>query len=160
MPDHPIGDKPVSTVAALTTPRSGRGSARHAADNRHRTTGRTRDAEAIAFTAISPQDNRRAVGQAIWDAALDAIVAVSGDGVTTSVIQHTAGSGIPVRVIPAGSGNDTAPPFSRIPIDPVAAAEVIADGFFRHLRSGRDKFTPAARGAHPADTRPALPNCP
>ncbi|AZA14097.1 diacylglycerol/lipid kinase family protein [Corynebacterium choanae] len=127
MPNYPIGFEPVGTVALLTNPRSGRGSARHATELALEVFDK-RGVNAIAFNATSPEDTGRILQRALADLDFDAIAVCGGDGMLNKVLQETANTGIPIGIVPAGSGNDTGRHL-RIPFDPAAAADVIADGF-------------------------------
>ncbi|MFF0814103.1 diacylglycerol kinase [Rhodococcus sp. NPDC003318] len=81
--------------------------------------------EALALT-------RAAVGS-----GTDAVVAVGGDGLINIAWQALAGTGVPLGVIPAGTGNDHARLF-HIPVDdPVAAADIVADGDVAAIDLGR-----------------------
>lgn len=58
----------------------------------------------------------------------DAFVVVGGDGVIALALQSLAGTGIPLGIVPAGTGNDHAREY-RLPTgDPAAAVDVIAAG--------------------------------
>lgn len=58
----------------------------------------------------------------------DALVVVGGDGVIALALQSLAGTGIPLGIVPAGTGNDHAREY-RLPTgDPAAAVDVIAAG--------------------------------
>ena len=59
----------------------------------------------------------------------DALVIVGGDGVISLALQSLAQSGVPLGVIPAGTGNDHAREFGLPTKDPEAAADVICDGW-------------------------------
>lgn len=63
---------------------------------------------------------------------VDAVVAVGGDGLVHLVVQTLAGSGVPLGVVPAGTGNDVARYFDLPRRDPAAAVDRIA----RRLGSG------------------------
>ncbi|EON32346.1 diacylglycerol kinase [Gordonia terrae C-6] len=89
------------------------------------------------------------VGEDVADAAdlagkaargdTDVIVVVGGDGTVRLAVEATIGSGKPLAVIPAGSGND----FARnlgIPLDPADAVEVILAGHRRAIDLGRVSF--------------------
>ncbi|MBN9644344.1 diacylglycerol/lipid kinase family protein [Corynebacterium mendelii] len=127
MPDYPIGHESISTVALLTNPRSGTGSACYAAARATAQLER-RGVTAVSFTSSTPEDNTRVMRQALADDNFEAVIVCGGDGLINSVLQITAETGMPIGIIPAGSGNDTARQFS-IPFDPVQAADCIADGF-------------------------------
>lgn len=60
----------------------------------------------------------------------NAIVVIGGDGTIHSLLPLLKRTGIPLGVIPAGSGNDTARGFG-IPRDPLAALELILTGSAR-----------------------------
>jgi diacylglycerol kinase (ATP) len=70
---------------------------------------------------------------AALEAAIDAVVVAGGDGTVHLAVQELAGTGIPLGVIPAGTGNDLAAALG-IPVrDPEAAADVVADGHTRRM---------------------------
>ena len=75
---------------------------------------------------------RRAVGD-----DYDAVVAVGGDGMLNLVLQAVAGSGTPLGLIPAGSGNDFSRLLGLVPHDPLAAADVVAAGAVRTIDAAR-----------------------
>ncbi|WP_067171498.1 diacylglycerol kinase family protein [Microtetraspora niveoalba] len=53
----------------------------------------------------------------------DALVAVGGDGLVHLAVQAVAGTGVPLGIVPAGTGNDIADALG-VPRDPLAAAAV------------------------------------
>ncbi len=57
----------------------------------------------------------------------ECIVAVGGDGTVREVAQEMVGCGIPLGVIPCGTGNDMVRAL-RIPQDPAAALDILLDG--------------------------------
>lgn len=76
----------------------------------------------------------------------DALAVVGGDGTVRLAVEATIGTGTPLAVIPAGSGNDVARTLG-IPLgDPRAAAEVIVGGHRRQMDLGRVTF-PDGRSA-------------
>ena len=128
-------------IALLTNPTSGKGRgarARDAALARLRQAGvrvRTsegRDADEALDLA------RRAVGE-----GTDALVVVGGDGMVHLGVQAVAGTGTPLGIIPAGTGNDVARYFDLPRKDWVAAAERVVAGQARTVdlaRSGTKHF--------------------
>ncbi len=62
------------------------------------------------------------------DRGADAVVVVGGDGMVSLGLQLVAGTGVPLGVIPAGTGNDVARFLGLPPRDPEAAAAVVACG--------------------------------
>lgn len=71
--------------------------------------------------------DRTAAEQAVRAAAgdVDAVAALGGDGVAHAAVQGLAGSGTPLAVLPAGTGNDLALALG-VPADPLAAADAAA----------------------------------
>lgn len=65
----------------------------------------------------------------------DCVVAVGGDGTVNEVARGAIESGVPVGIIPCGSGNGLARHL-RIPMDPQAAMRVIAEGKVRTIDTG------------------------
>ncbi|MFI6909036.1 diacylglycerol kinase [Nonomuraea sp. NPDC050394] len=55
----------------------------------------------------------------------DALVAFGGDGLVHLAVQAVAGTGVPLGIIPAGTGNDIAAAFGLPRKDPLAAADVV-----------------------------------
>lgn len=71
---------------------------------------------------------------------VDAVVICGGDGLVHLAVQSLAESGIPLGIIPAGTGNDAARSLG-IPLkDPVAAANVITKTEPRKIDLGRATF--------------------
>ncbi len=57
---------------------------------------------------------------------VDAVLALGGDGVAHAAVQGLAGTGVPLGVLPAGTGNDLALALGT-PADPVAAARAAVE---------------------------------
>ena len=73
---------------------------------------------------------------------VDALVVLGGDGMVHLGVQAVAGTGIPLGIVPAGTGNDVARYFDLPRKDPVAAADRVIAGVTRQVdlaRSG-DKY--------------------
>jgi len=68
-------------------------------------------------------------------ASFDCVVAVGGDGTVNEVACGAIESGVPVGIIPCGSGNGLARHL-RIPMDPRAAMRVVATGLVRTIDTG------------------------
>jgi diacylglycerol kinase (ATP) len=69
-----------------------------------------------------------------------ALVAVGGDGTLHAAVQAVAGTGVPLGVVPAGTGNDFALALGT-PADPVAAADRVVAA----LRAGTSRRIDLAR---------------
>ena len=81
-------------------------------------------------------DAARLAHRAVAD-RYDVVVAVGGDGMLNLVLQAVAGSGTPLGLVPAGTGNDFARLLGLAPHDPVGAADVVAAGTVRTVDAGR-----------------------
>jgi len=117
-PDHPVRGR---EIALLTNPTAGRGKgARHrdAALRRLRDSGfvvrnlEGRDADEAADLA------RGCVADGV-----EALVVCGGDGLVHLGVQAVAGTGVPLGLIPSGTGNDVARYLGIPRTDPVAAAD-------------------------------------
>jgi len=116
----------IGRVTLLTNPMAGHGNAPHAAE---RAVARFQE-RGVDVTEIVGRDAAHAadlVREAV-DNGTDAFVVAGGDGVISLALQSLAHSGIPLGIIPAGTGNDHAREYG-IPVgDPAAAADVIVAG--------------------------------
>lgn len=66
--------------------------------------------------------------RALLDHDADSVVVVGGDGMVSLGLQLVAGTGVPLGVIPAGTGNDVAR-YLGLPLrDPEAAARIVSAG--------------------------------
>jgi diacylglycerol kinase (ATP) len=120
VPEHPVRGR---EIALLTNPTSGKGrGARHrdAALARLRESGfvvrnlQGRDADEAADLA------RGCVADGV-----EALVVCGGDGLVHLGVQAVAGTGVPLGLIPSGTGNDVARYLDLPRTDPVAAADRI-----------------------------------
>ncbi|MDR0488497.1 MAG: diacylglycerol kinase family lipid kinase [Propionibacteriaceae bacterium] len=62
----------------------------------------------------------------------DCLVVMGGDGIMHLGINAAGGTGVPLGMIPAGTGNDMCRSVG-IPLDPVKAAHVIVEGHLLHM---------------------------
>ncbi|MFF0607617.1 diacylglycerol/lipid kinase family protein [Nocardia tengchongensis] len=85
----------------------------------------------------SAADSERLVRKALADPDKrpDAVVAAGGDGLVGVVLQALAGTGVPLGLIPGGTGNDLARELG-IPDDTAAAVATILDGRTRAIDLG------------------------
>ena len=116
----------IGRVTLLTNPMAGHGNAPHAAE---RAVARFQE-RGVDVTEIVGRDAAHAgdlVREAV-DHGTEAFVVAGGDGVISLALQSLAHSGIPLGIIPAGTGNDHAREYG-IPVgDPAAAVDVIVAG--------------------------------
>lgn len=66
------------------------------------------DDEPIDLTKGSPTASSDALAEAIEAGEVERLIVAGGDGLVHLAIQHLAGTSIPMRVVPAGTGNDFA----------------------------------------------------
>ncbi|MCH9720888.1 MAG: diacylglycerol kinase [Actinomycetia bacterium] len=117
---------PVSRVTVLTNPMAGHGNAPHAAE---KAVARFQELgiDVVEIVGRDPDHARELMERAVQDGT-DAVVVAGGDGVIRLALQVLARSGIPLGIVPAGTGNDHAREYA-IPVgDPASAADVIAAG--------------------------------
>ena len=124
---YPIDWVDVDTVALVTNPLAGHGRAAHAAE-RAMARFNERGVDVVAVQGADEESSRRLLAEVTSDERIDALVVVGGDGMINLALQVQAGTGLPVGIIPAGTGNDHAREY-RLPTSPEAAADVVADGF-------------------------------
>jgi diacylglycerol kinase (ATP) len=125
----------IGKVTALTNPASGHGAAIRAAQIaiarlQHK------GIEVVEIIGDDAQDARHLAGAAV-ERGTDALMVTGGDGVVSNALQVLAGSGIPLGIIPAGTGNDHAREFGIPTKDPEAAADIIIDGWTETIDLGR-----------------------
>ncbi|MEV6255715.1 diacylglycerol kinase [Nocardia sp. NPDC051929] len=128
---------PVRKVTVVTNPRSGHGksgAAASAAIARLRAGG----AEVAEVCAPSAAETVRQVRDVIaGDAPPDAVVCVGGDGLINLTLQAVAETGVPLGMVPAGTGNDLARELGVPTDDPLAAAALVLRGRTRTIDLGR-----------------------
>jgi len=93
----------------------------------------------VAVHRIVGRDAHEAakLAQAALDAGAPALAVVGGDGMVNLGLQLVAGTGRPLGVIPAGTGNDVAR-YLGLPLgDPEAAARIVAAGHTERCDLGR-----------------------
>lgn len=71
------------------------------------------------------------------DLGTDAVVVAGGDGTVSLAVQVLAHTGVPLGIVPSGTGNDFAAALGLHELDAVAAADLIADGTPRALDLAR-----------------------
>ncbi|WP_046468208.1 diacylglycerol/lipid kinase family protein [Allosalinactinospora lopnorensis] len=112
-------------IAILVNPTAGSGRSAVTATRLIRSL-RERGAEATVIAGRSAEDSVRLAREAVR-AAPDALVAVGGDGLVHTALQGVVGTGVPLGVVPTGTGNDIAREFG-LPRSVPAAVETILDG--------------------------------
>src|SRR4051794_18892318 len=119
-------------LAVLRGPTAGRG--RHEAEVEAALIAlRAGGSEVRVLDAHTVETAHAACAQAVRDGAA-ALVAVGGDGTVHLAVQSVAGTGVPLGVIAAGTGNDFATAVG-LPADPATAAKSIVDA----LAAGRTR---------------------
>ncbi|MEU5763748.1 YegS/Rv2252/BmrU family lipid kinase [Nocardia sp. NPDC047648] len=123
-------------VTVVTNPRSRHGKggdAATAAIARLRAGG----AEVTEVCAPSAAETVRQVRDSVAGAAPDAVVCIGGDGLINVTLPAVAETGVPLGMIPAGTGNDLARELGVPTDDPVAAAALVLRGRTRTIDLGR-----------------------
>lgn len=125
----------IRRLAVLINPRSGHGTALQAA---HIAIARLlqRGLDAAKIVGVDVEDARRLVDSALAQ-DIDALAVVGGDGVISLALQALAGTGIPLGIVAAGTGNDHAREYGLPIKDPATAADIIADGWTETVDLGR-----------------------
>lgn len=120
--------KEIHSVALVTNPMSGHGRGLEvgAAAIARFTTHGVRVREVCGTSAA---DTARLVREALADPEHrpDAVVSAGGDGLTCVVLQELAGTGVPLGLVPGGTGNDLARQLG-IPDETDAAVDVVLGG--------------------------------
>ncbi|WP_456872637.1 diacylglycerol kinase family protein [Geodermatophilus sp. SYSU D00766] len=125
-------------VAVLVSPAAGRGRARVVSTAVLATLRRAGLVPRV-LAAAGREEAERAAADAVA-AGTGAVVAVGGDGAAHAALQAVAGTGTPLAVVPAGTGNDLALALG-VPPEPVAAAAAAA----ADLRAGALRTVDAGR---------------
>ena len=125
----------IGRVTVLTNPASGHGNASHAAGKAIERL-QQRGVDVVAIVGSDAEHARRLL-QAAVEKGTDAVVVTGGDGVISDALQALARTDIPLGIIPAGTGNDHAREFGLPTKDPVAAADIVADGWTETVDLGR-----------------------
>ncbi|WP_295624074.1 diacylglycerol kinase [uncultured Corynebacterium sp.] len=132
---YPMGWTNVEAVAVVTNPRAGRGRAAHAAE-RAMARLNERGVSVVAVQGRDAESSSALLAEFAADERVDALVVVGGDGMINLALQVQAGTGLPLGIIPAGTGDDHGREY-HLPGSPEAAADVVADGFFITTDLGR-----------------------
>lgn len=94
----------------------------------------------IRYIDLTGADAAQAVHQvreAVAAGSIDCLIAVGGDGMVNLCVNALAGSGVPLLIVPAGTGNDLAREYG-IPLgDPEAAVDVVLAGRVERSDLGR-----------------------
>ncbi|MPQ99649.1 sphingosine kinase [Modestobacter sp. I12A-02628] len=125
-------------VALLVNPAAGRGSAARVVGAVH--TALAAAGLAVVRVPAGSREQAEEGARAAVRAGARAVLTLGGDGTAHAGLQAVAGTGIPLAVLPAGSGNDLAHALAT-PTDPVAAARAAA----ADLVAGRTRRLDAVR---------------
>lgn len=128
----------MTRAIVIVNPFSGRG--RHEAEIRTHaglatTLLASYDIEATVRPTEAPGDANR-FARAAADAGVDLVIAWGGDGTINEVACALVQTGIPLGIIPAGSGNGLACDLG-LPFDPTAALTIAATGANFQMDAGR-----------------------
>jgi diacylglycerol kinase (ATP) len=114
------------TIALLTNPTSGRGRGARlremVRDRLARAGAEVQDLQGADF------DDALDLARAAVSAGADSLVVVGGDGMVHLGVQAVGGTGVPLGIVPAGTGNDAARYFDLPRKDPAGAVDRILAG--------------------------------
>lgn len=121
-------------IAVLSNPLSGKGRGQRVAQEAldHL---RQRGAIVRVYVGESAADTRR-LAEAALDAAPDGLVVVGGDGTLSGILELVCAAGVPVTVVPAGTGNDLARALGLPRADVSEAVELALTGVPRAIDIG------------------------
>ena len=131
---------PSGEIVFLTNPTAGKGKASRARDV---AVPRLREAGLdVRSLAGSDADEALELARKAVADGVDALVVCGGDGMVHLAVQALAGTGTPLGIIPAGTGNDTARYFDLPLNSPAEAAERVIAGKTRVIDLARcgDKY--------------------
>ncbi|GAB0103638.1 diacylglycerol kinase [Nocardia sp. JMUB6875] len=126
----------IRSIALVTNPLSGHGKgALVAVEAANLFAGH--DVQVTTIQGDSAADTERLVRKALADPdnRPDAVVAAGGDGLTCVVLQALVGTGVPLGLVPGGTGNDLARELG-IPDDTAAAVATVLGGKTRAIDLG------------------------
>ncbi|KAA8887533.1 diacylglycerol kinase [Nocardia colli] len=98
---------------------------------------RERGIEVAEVQAPSAAETVRLVRDSIEQGNSDAVVCIGGDGLINVTLDAVARTGVPLGLVPAGTGNDLARELGVPTEDPVAAADIVVDGRTQTIDLGR-----------------------
>jgi diacylglycerol kinase (ATP) len=125
----------IRRIALLVNPAAGHGNAREAA-RRARARFAERGIEVRDLMGADAATSYELAREAVAD-GVDALVVVGGDGMMRLALPAIIGTGVPLGVIPAGTGNDQARAYGWPRSSPERAADVVVDGCVREVDVGR-----------------------
>lgn len=121
-------------IALLANPFAGKGRGTHAAETALAHL-RAQGLDVRVYTGESAASSRMLVAQALGESP-GMLVVVGGDGTLSGILDAVCAAGIPVVLVPAGTGNDLARALGLPRRDPVAAAELALTGVPRAIDVG------------------------
>lgn len=126
----------VRAVTVVTNPLAGLGKG-HDVAGAAMARFRERGVEVIEVRAPSAAETVRLVRDSIEQGKPDAVVCIGGDGLINVTLAAVAQTGVPLGMVPAGTGNDLARELGVPTEDAVAAADVVLAGRTRDIDLGR-----------------------
>lgn len=121
-------------IAVLVNPFAGKGRGRHGAEAAlgHL---RTRGADVRVYMGESASSSRELVARAL-DERPRVLMVIGGDGTLSGILDPVCAAGVPVALVPAGTGNDLARALGLPRGDPAAAADLALTGVPRTIDVG------------------------
>jgi diacylglycerol kinase (ATP) len=135
-----LPDRIVRAVTVVTNPQSGLGKG-HDVAGAAVARFAERGVEVTEVRAPSAAESVRRVRDSIAGAGPgpkpDAVVCIGGDGLINVILEALARTGVPLGLVPAGTGNDLARELGVPTDDPETAADLVLDGDTRMIDLGR-----------------------
>lgn len=98
---------------------------------------RARDVSFVDLTGADAAQALQQIRSAVAVGSIDCLVVVGGDGIVNLAVNGLAGSGVPLLIVPAGTGNDTARAFGVPSGDPAASLDLLGGGVLQTCDAAR-----------------------
>ncbi|WP_308014804.1 diacylglycerol kinase family protein [Nocardia coffeae] len=146
------GSTGVGSVLMVTNPLSGHGKGQ-AAGAVAAARLRARGVTVTEVCGASAAESVRLVRDRLTgDAAPDVVVCAGGDGLVCITLQALAGTGVPLGLVPGGTGNDLARELGVPQDDPISAADIVLGGTVRTIDLGAAEAAAPEAGSSESGT--------
>ncbi|MQY20390.1 diacylglycerol kinase family protein [Nocardia macrotermitis] len=141
------GSAGVGSVLLVTNPLSGHGRGQ-AAGAVAAARMRARGVRVDELSGTSAAESVRLVRDRLTgDDVPDVVVCAGGDGLVCITLQALAGTGVPLGLVPGGTGNDLARELGVPQDDPISAADIVLGGTIRTIDLGAAEVADPGSGS-------------